>query len=247
MEIFAFDFDGVVCDSSDETAHTAWRAARELWPQTFEGDIDSTFLERFRRCRPVIETGFELLPLVGLLQSGVTENEILLNFERLCSEWIARWGSSPEELREVVGDVRDRWIEHDLDGWLAMHGFYSGVTEAINAMHSERCIITTKPHRFTVLLAEKAGLEVTECVFGLEAIARGGKRSVIEKLLSERTVHFFEDRLATLKELKDLKGVKLYLADWGYNTQTERREADSDDTITLLDPGAFKQVLRGGG
>lgn len=248
VEIFAFDFDGVVCDSSDEAAHTSWRAAKELWPQNFQGDIDSTFLKRFRRCRPVIETGFELLPLVALLQSGVTENEILMNFQRLCQEWIARCGSSPQELQEIVGDVRDRWTEHDLDGWLAMHGFYSGVTEAINAMHSERCIITTKQRRFTVLLAERAGLKVAdECIFGLEAIACGSKRDVIEKLLSERCVHFFEDRLATLKQLKDLEGVKLYLADWGYNTRTERRDADSDDTITLLDLNAFRQVLRAGG
>lgn len=171
-----------------------------------------------------------------------------MNFHRLCSEWIAQRGSSPQELKEAVSDVRDRWIEHDLDGWLAMHTFYSGVTEAINSVNHEICIITTKPHRFTVLLAERAGLKVGgERIFGLEAIAHGSKRDVIEKLLVERDVHFFEDRLATLKRLKDLQRVKLYLADWGYNTQAERREANSDDDIALLDLDAFKQLLRGRG
>ena len=32
-EVWAFDFDGVVCDSVGESSLSAWKAAAELWPQ----------------------------------------------------------------------------------------------------------------------------------------------------------------------------------------------------------------------
>ncbi len=57
---------------------------------------------------------------------------------------------------------------------------------------------------------------------------------------------FVEDRLKTLQLVQqqaDLEDVKLFLADWGYNTQTEREAAQKDPRIQLLSLSQFAKDL----
>lgn len=60
-EVWAFDFDGVVCDSVGESSLSAWRAATIKWPELFktpeaEAQQDRV-IEGMRAVRPVVETG----------------------------------------------------------------------------------------------------------------------------------------------------------------------------------------------
>jgi hypothetical protein len=58
------------------------------------------------------------------------------------------------------------------------------------------------------------------------------------------TIWFVEDRLPTLYSIvsqPDLADVELFLANWGYNTATERATANQDPTITLLSLNSFNQ------
>ena len=59
--VWAFDFDGVVCDSVGESSLSAWRAAEGKWPDIF-GTVEARsqqarVVEEMRVVRPVIETG----------------------------------------------------------------------------------------------------------------------------------------------------------------------------------------------
>jgi hypothetical protein len=59
--VWAFDFDGVVCDSVGESSLSAWRAAAVQWPDVFrtpeaEAQQDRV-VEGMRAVRPVVETG----------------------------------------------------------------------------------------------------------------------------------------------------------------------------------------------
>lgn len=67
------------------------------------------------------------------------------------------------------------------------------------------------------------------------------------------TIHFVEDRYETLVSLLnyidsheentiDLKNVKLYLVDWGYNTEIQRKEADQNPNIQLINEKQFKEL-----
>ena len=60
-DVWAFDFDGVVCDSVGESSLSAWKAALKKWPEIFgtpeaESKRDSV-LDGMRIVRPVVETG----------------------------------------------------------------------------------------------------------------------------------------------------------------------------------------------
>jgi hypothetical protein len=53
-----------------------------------------------------------------------------------------------------------------------------------------------------------------------------------------------EDRLKTLQLVEqqaDLESVRLFLADWGYNTATERENAERNPRIQLLSLSQFGQ------
>ncbi len=248
--MFAFDFDGVICHSARETGRAAWRAAGAVWPGRFAGEIGEALLARFVRCRPVIETGYENLPLLDLLRRGFDEDEILDHFAPLCDEVMAREGLGQEELQAALSEARDRWIEADVQGWLAAHDFYPGVAKAINALRAQRCVVTTKQHRYAELLLDSAGISVApEQIYGLESIAGGSKGDVLRRLLAEapgRQIRFFEDRMETLRRLTSLERVQLYLVDWGYNTAPERDDARAAADIELLDRTGFERLLSAG-
>ncbi len=60
----------------------------------------------------------------------------------------------------------------------------------------------------------------------------------------QETVWFVEDRLKTLQlvdQQLDLKDVKLFLADWGYNTPLEKTTTQNDPRIQLLSLSKFGQ------
>ena len=245
-DFFAFDFDGVICDSVGETAMSAWRAAQTLWPTRFFGDIDLDLLARFCNCRPVIESGFENFALLDLLDEGVSEREILENFEALSRKFMDDGGYTADQLKELFGRARDAWADSDEADWLAAQGFFPGVVETINACNTPRCVITTKQERFAKRLATMAGLDVPpERIYGLESLG-GSKRNVLVALQEEfpgHIIHFFEDRYPTQLRLTDLKGVRLYLVDWGYNTHREREAAAEHPDITLLDKAGFAATI----
>ncbi|NEQ22656.1 MAG: HAD family hydrolase, partial [Microcoleus sp. SIO2G3] len=57
-------------------------------------------------------------------------------------------------------------------------------------------------------------------------------------------IWFVEDRLKTLQSVlaqSDLADVRLFLADWGYNTPAERERAQQQPQIHLLSIAQFTQ------
>lgn len=246
-DYFAFDFDGVICNSARETASTAWRAAHELWPDRIGAQPSEAQLARFVRLRPVIETGYENVTLVALVARGIDDDAILADFQRLCELFINEERLDRTDLRRRFGLARDAWLAEDPQSWLDAQGFFPGVVDAINALHAPRCIITTKEDRFTRVLVQRAGLDVpADRIFALEAFEGRGKRSVLKGLARSHPgarLHFFEDRFQTLDRMRDVPDLHMYLVDWGYNTAPERELARSDPHIALLDITGFTAVL----
>jgi hypothetical protein len=55
-------------------------------------------------------------------------------------------------------------------------------------------------------------------------------------------IHFIEDRFETLLAVANTNGledIKLYLADWGYNTEEQRALAKNHDRIILISQDDF--------
>ncbi|KAK9121295.1 hypothetical protein Syun_018912 [Stephania yunnanensis] len=264
--LYALDFDGVLCDSCGESSLSAVKAAKIRWPNLFDGVDSATedwIFDQMHVVRPVVETGYENLLLVRLLleirkpaiqkssvAAGLNTEGILENWPKLKPVIMKEWNEERMELIELFGKVRDEWIDKDLLGWIGANRFYPGVSDALKFASSKVYIVTTKQSRFAgALLQNLAGVTIPpDRIYGL---GTGPKVEVLKQLQKKPEnqglrLHFVEDRLATLRNVinePELSSWKLYLVDWGYNTKKEREEAGSIPRIHLLELSDFTRKL----
>ncbi|OGV64488.1 MAG: hypothetical protein A3K18_34080 [Lentisphaerae bacterium RIFOXYA12_64_32] len=252
MDLFALDFDGVLCDSAAETAVSAWRAGARLWPAWTGAEPPPEFLARFVRQRPVIETGYQTVLLMYLIaESQASDADIERDFVGLCDQAMARHGLPREELLARFGETRDRWMADNLQDWLGRHRFYPGVIEKVTRrlQAGPVFILTTKQERFAAALLAAHGLPFPpERLFGLE---RGlSKEQGLRDLrgraeFAHARVHLVEDRLETLLRVQncpDLVDVRLYLADWGYTTRSALATARANPRLQVCSLNTFLDV-----
>ena len=79
-------------------------------------------------------------------------------------------------------------------------------------------------------------------IFGKEV--KQPKTASLRQIKQDAVIWFVEDRLKTLQSVlaqPDLTDIRLFLADWGYNTPADRALADSQPQIQLLSIDQFAQ------
>jgi len=251
--ILALDFDGVICDGLIEYFQTAWHAYCQIWQPDSEVPPPG-LAETFYRLRPVVETGWEMPLVLRVLLSGVSEADILQGWQgiaqaAIATEAITTKQCQPRDLALAVDGYRDQWIARDLPHWLAQHRFYPGIIDLLHQVCQssvQPIIITTKEGRFVRELLRQQGLEFdADRIIGKEA--QRPKHESLRRLLTanpQAVIWFVEDRLKTLLSIKqqaDLGAIRLFLADWGYNTPQERATAEADDRIQVLSLGTIVQ------
>nr|MDJ0806337.1 HAD family hydrolase [Gammaproteobacteria bacterium] len=195
-----------------------------------------------------IETGYEAILMMRLLKDGEDPDELLESFAERLPETIARSGADAEELKGLYSAIRDRWIQEDPLDWLSLSPLYPGTAETLHGIPSgtECYIITTKQERFVErLLAHHDVHFDAERIYGLDR--RMKKEAVLRELMARHPgcpIDFVEDRLGTLRRLStqpDLAPVRRHIACWGYNTETECREAEYLN-IHLLKTLSLEQI-----
>jgi phosphoglycolate phosphatase-like HAD superfamily hydrolase len=248
-DILALDFDGVLCDGLMEYFQVAWRTYRQLWKPD-KAALPEDWAPIFYRLRPVIESGWEMPLLLQSLQQGITETEILQDWVAIAPCILADSHLEAKTIGNALDRQRDEWIATDLDGWLALHRFYPGILERLRSIISSTVypvIISTKEGRFINHLLQQQGIELAEAqIIGKES--QRPKHQVLRELTATHgalsSIWFVEDRLKTLMAVQnqaDLSAVRLFLADWGYNTEQERAAAQQHSRIELLSLTNFGQ------
>lgn len=237
--ILALDFDGVICDGMLEYFQSTQRAYRHFWPLEDLNELEF-FAENFYRLRPLIETGWEMILLLRALVLAVPEAEMHHHWSELIKRLLTQENLEPVLLAKTLDQVRDEWINEDLDGWLNLHRFYPGVIERLKSLLSSSTllyVVTTKESRFVQKLLADQGLELDrENIIGKEI--KQPKYLTLQQLLDQHHLSppelwFVEDLLPTLllvNQQLNLTGVGLFLADWGYNTEAVRNSLSSQSS-----------------
>ena len=251
MNVFALDFDGVICDSAAEAGVTAWRAGSRIWPQWRGLEPPANNLRRFIKLRPVIETGYQTVLLMKLIHDDVSDECIVAEFSKRSEILLEELGWAREQCAKLFNQTRAAWMQQDWEDWMGRHRFYPQVWKTFTE-HFDRepiFIVTTKQERFVEALLNAAGVSFpVERIFGLD---KGqAKEAVLEQLLQDAKFqqahwHFVEDRLKTLLRLancESLSCIRLYLAAWGYNTAEDRSTARRLPFVTLWNPEQFLVV-----
>ncbi|GMH34394.1 hypothetical protein BSKO_02228 [Bryopsis sp. KO-2023] len=259
-ELWALDFDGVICDSCGESSLSAWKAAAKLWPETMNSqaalDKKDSIIEDMRAVRPVVETGYENIVQIRCLLEGVGVDEMLEDWGSILEDYMKKWSLDRAELVELFGSTRDKWMAEDLTSWLAPNRIYQGLPDALkSAMEDEQkevYIVTTKQARFTAtLLRDMAGVEFPmERIFSMTVSGRPKTEvlAMLEEKHPDRRCFFIEDKISTLEKVcqqSEFDVWSLYLADWGYNTARERKRAEANPKITVFGLPDFNALLDG--
>lgn len=247
--ILALDFDGVICDGLVEYFQTSWRTYCKIWQPDSQTPPDN-LANVFYRLRPVIEIGWEMPILIRALIQGVPETKIGENWALVAADIIESDRLEPAEIGKEVDETRDEWIARDLDEWLGLHQFYPGMIERLKQIltsdkSTQLFIVTTKEGRFVKQLLQQQGIQLSEdSIIGKEI--KRPKHQTLRQLLGQfpGKLWFVEDRLKTLQsvdEQSDLKQVRLFLANWGYNTKAQRDSVGDNSGIHLLSLSQFAQ------
>lgn len=241
--LLALDFDGVLLDGLVEYFQTAWRTYCQVWQPDHPSPTDG-LADQFYRLRPVVESGWEMPVLIRALSTGISETQLWHNWSVINHTLLAETGLSAVTLGDWVDRVRDQWIASDPTGWLGLHRFYPGVCDRLKPLllnHPTKtvvCIVTTKEKRFVQQLLQQTGIEFPDNgIYGRE-LGRP-KTEILRELMGiyGEPVWFVEDRLKTLQGVQkqpDLASICLFLANWGYNTPTEREIATADPDLHVL-------------
>jgi phosphoglycolate phosphatase-like HAD superfamily hydrolase len=257
--ILALDFDGVVCDGRPEYFETAWQAYVAAWPQPLTTTRPAAVAERFSALRPLIESGWEMPLMIHALLAGVDARalESRHGWLETAPGLMKSAGVSAEVLGRALNRVRDEWFARDPADWLSHHRFYPGVAARLVSLldgPTQAVIVTTKTERFarSLLIGADPRLSALS-VIGREPGQPVPKPAILRRLADGHGlgadaagVWFVEDMLETLEataKRADVGGVRLFLADWGYNTPADRARVAAGGRIALLSLQRFAAPL----
>lgn len=247
IKLYALDFDGVICDSAVETGITGWKVASKVWTD-MPTEMPPTMIDLFRQVRPVMETGYEAALIMRHLFEGLSPEALLTGFDKHLRHLIRRDEIDVARLKFRFGETRDLWIKDNQDEWLAMNPLFDGIGDKLGRLnHDNTVIITTKQERFVSKILQANAISFPAGhIFGLDR--QLSKTQILADLSSRHTHHdilFIEDRLPTLLNVigdDRLSDIKLYFADWGYNTAKDKVAAADANEIVVLSLDEFNQL-----
>jgi phosphoglycolate phosphatase-like HAD superfamily hydrolase len=230
--LLALDFDGVVCDGIDEMVESSWRTLVEVTKHELPTARRAELHARFSALRPAIESGWEMVVLLGVLSEKPAADDASLRDGRHWAEvrdaYLKAHALSHAPIATAFDAVRVRWMEKDARGWLERHRFYEGIAAWLTRLVAEGqlvYVLSTKSKPFLeALLAWQNVSLPSDRVIG-RAEPKREKWDVLRGLaashgLGTGDVWFVEDRLATLLDLRrhapDFAAAHLFLAAWGY-------------------------------
>ena len=248
--LLALDFDGVICDSAAETAISAWKAAVQLWPDRFTTALPPPdMIERFRRIRPYLETGYQSILMMRMLVDGVSDESFKHALPEKLELIMQDHALTPRALIKLFGTTRDEWIHESLDSWLEPQNPYPGTIESLKIALQKHTvlILTTKQERFVRAWLKHFSIDFPgDKIIGLDR--KKPKEETLAELVKDnkKNIHFVEDRLATLLRVAEdatLKRINLHYADWGYGTPDELAKAHSLDCLDVINLSDFHDLL----
>lgn len=231
--VYALDFDGVICDSAVETAITGWKTAGRLWPDMKADRLSASFIDRFRNIRPAIETGYEAIFAMRMIERELDDSAVVKGFDKNKQSLLDEIDANTDYLKQLFGETRDQWIAADMPGWIGVNPLFPNMASKLKQL-SDRAVwyvVTTKQERFVKQILNANQIELSnDKIFGLER--NRSKADILVEIVAghpNEEIYFIEDRLPALLAVRKhtkLQELRLQLAAWGYNTLHDRLEAE---------------------
>jgi phosphoglycolate phosphatase-like HAD superfamily hydrolase len=228
--VYCFDFDGVLCDSLDESLLTSYNTYFKEEVKSIAG-IDPTMRDFFYKHRYLVRPAGEYYVLFHAFEQGetvVAKDRFLQlkpGLEREMNDHAERFYAYRQRFKK------------DLDYWLGLHRLYPECVDFLERRSDRFFIVTNKDKDSVVALARHHGylhriIEIYAREMGTD------KKILLQKLIEDfglnpaaQRIVFVDDHAGTLGEVQQLP-LELYQAAWGY---TGRLESEAFRSIHSLD------------
>jgi len=236
-KIIVFDFDGVVCDSTDECMVTSWNA----WEEWNQRDNFRTNLLRFtkddrlafRKVRPRVRGAGEYY----ILRRAFSE-EIDIDSQETYNRLEEQWQENIDPFKTVFFKAREKLRQDDLNAWIDLHPVFNYVIEVIKVLNDQNrlYIATLKDAKSVRLILENKNINIKEdrlldqsqVKSKLQALDKFRKQLVCDK----QDMIFIDDNITHLLEPSNAK-YTVFLTTWG-EVLDEYLYIAKDNNIPLL-------------
>jgi phosphoglycolate phosphatase-like HAD superfamily hydrolase len=217
--VYCFDFDGVLCDSMDESLITSYSA---YFGTEAKGvaQIDPVLRDFFYQHRYLVRPAEEYYALYQAFENGetVVGKDRFLELKAALSEGMKKHAERFYAYRKK--------LREQMDSWLGLHKFYPECADFLEKRNDKFFIVSNKDRDSIVLLARRHGyLDRIIDIYSREIAI--DKKILLENLIEDRgldpqthRIIFVDDHEGTLNELKELP-LDLYQAAWGYINDRE--------------------------
>lgn len=222
--MFIFDFDGVLIDSVDEAAVTAYSAASGSLATSLT-DLPDGYLELFKNSRPFPRNASEMLVLGRWCLEKIELNEPATISREILEHLVTEDDHSESDLRRLFFETRQQLATRSPLSWLELNRPYQPLFDWLKTELNAPLVILTHKNRLAVeQICRHFGLEIRS-----DRIYSGdtgepkelGLLAIMERFDSS-SYHFIDDSIHNLLELKYRlpadADVSLELASWGYCT-----------------------------
>lgn len=244
--VIVLDFDGVVWDSADESFEQAWIA----WEQV-GGHVGMERAEAnrvFDAARWQCKDGHDFYIVMTLIAQGRTDvGDMPAAAFRQARETMGR-SAEADAFVKAFYDSRERMRDGDFAYWCSLQRPFPGVVEQIDRLRREArgvAVATTKDAPSARALLAHAGIHDLP-VYGREvSLDKNDHMRAIQAHYGVQgsDMAFVEDLLENLHNVA-AQGIKLVLADWGYNTPAERARARAEG-VAVVSLHDFAARVRG--
>jgi FMN phosphatase YigB (HAD superfamily) len=218
-----FDFDGVLIDSLDEVALTAYNAATAgLF--TSPAEIPAAPVALFKQNRFHIQQIGEAITLMTwCIEHQQFDSPGILSKDEYRTVAASDTGSLNARTN-LIYQTRKRFIDRDENRWLSLHQPYQPLwTELIQRHDRAGVILTNKNHDATLRLCRHFGLDIdtNDIYSGDRGVSKVVNMRKIQNRFGLESVSFIDDSVKNLMDLdlafnRDKKMLSLFLAGWGY-------------------------------
>ncbi|TGM82270.1 hypothetical protein EHR01_05670 [Leptospira mtsangambouensis] len=217
-KLYVFDFDGVVCDSTDECMITSWNT----WQKWNHNDLkrrsvaEFSFEEisEFRKLRPRVRGAGEYFILNTILENKIEignqeDYEILLKLHK----------ENIPKFKTLFLAEREAFRKDHSKEWVLLHSVYHEVIDILREINSEKklYIATLKDFLSIRMILNFYSIDLPdERIFDESKILN--KFDALQKILEisnfpKRDLVFFDDNVTHLYESYS-NGFKVYLTAW---------------------------------
>ena len=224
-----FDFDGVVCDSTNECMVTAWNSWEKF--NMREGfrlkvnDFNKNDIKKFRDLRPYVRGASEYYVLMNSIES-----KIKIKDQKDFDDLKNRWENNFRNFKTIFFEQREKLRNNNLDYWIDLHFIYQDVINKMKKLYNEKrlLIATLKDKKSVMLILKEYGISINpEDILDQEKITtklEALDHFVLKKKILKEDLCFIDDNITHLIEPNN-NNYKVFLSGWGSTLMEHKKKA----------------------